>query len=120
MQREEFVLGIWNSGMLIPENLLINGRGRFSIGEFSRNNKYNRTGLMKNNTFKDNHWDKLPMSTFFVTKGKKYRFRVAYFSFVVCPVHVTIEEHEMVIIATDSSSVKPKRVRSFVIHSGER
>ena len=75
---------------------------------------------MKNNTFKDNHWDKLPMSTFFVTKGKKYRFRVAHYSFVVCPVHVSIEEHDMLIIATDSSPVKPKRVRSFIIHSGER
>ena len=120
MQREEFVLGIWNSGSLIPENLLINGRGRMSEAEFNNNPKYNQTGGMKKNPFKENHWDKLPLSTFFVTKGKKYRIRVAFYSFTVCPVLVSIQQHDMLIIASDSSSVKPKKVKSFIIHSGER
>ena len=114
------MLGTWNSGIFVTENLLINGKGRLSIGEFMNNNKYNLSGLLKSNVFEENHWHKLPVSTFFVTKGKRYRFRVAYYSFDVCPIVVSIEEHDMLIIASDSSPIKPKRVKSFVIHSGER
>ena len=122
MQKEEFVLGIWNSGTLIPENLLINGRGRLSEAEFNNNKKYNKTGGWKKNPFKGSigHYDKLPLSSFFVTPGKKYRFRIAYYSFAVCPVLVSIQQHDILIIASDSSPVRPKKVKSFIIHSGER
>ena len=113
-------MGIWNSRMLISENLLINGRGRLSDAEFNSNPKYNHSGIMTKNPFKENDWDKLPLSTFFVTKGKKYRFRVAFYSFTECPVLVSIEQHDILIIATDSSPVKPTKVKSFIIHSGER
>ena len=105
---------------MYTENLLINGRGRFSDDEFNKNPKYNKTGLMNDNVFRDEHKDKLPISTFFVTQGKKYRFRVIYYGFAFCPVLVSIQEHDMFIIASDSSPVKPKLVKSFIIHSGER
>ncbi len=114
------MLGTWNSGIFVTENLLINGKGRLSVGEFMNNNKYNLSGLLKTNAFEENHWNKLPVSTFFVTRVMKYRFRVAYYSFDVCPIVVSIEEHDMLIIASDSSPIKPKRVKSFIIHSGER
>ena len=114
------MLGVWNSGIFVTENLLVNGKGRLSVGEFMNNNKYNLSGLLKSNVFEDNHWDKLPVSTFFVTKGKRYRFRVTYYSFDVCPIVVSIEEHDMLIISSDASSIKPERVKSFIIHSGER
>ena len=103
----------------MPENLLVNGRGRFSKDEFDTNQKYT-TFRKHNNIFEDKHYDKLPLSTFFVTKGKKYRFRIIYYGFSFCPVLVSIQEHDITIISSDSSPVKPKKLKSFVIHSGER
>ena len=73
MERDEFILGVWNSGIFTPENLLINGRGRFSQKEFDANTKYNKSGTLTHNVFEDKSLSTLPMSTFFVTKGKKYR-----------------------------------------------
>ena len=105
---------------MLSENLLVNGRGRFTDDQFNYNPKYNLTQTAKNNFFKENNYDKLPLSTFFVTKGKRYRFRVIYFGFTYCPVMVHIEEHDMTIIATDASPVRPKKVKSFIIHSGQR
>ena len=105
---------------MVSENLLVNGRGRLFPDEFQKKPRYNRSGHLKTNMFEDDHLTKLPMATFFVTKGKKYRFRVAYYGFSPCPVLVNIQEHDMLIIASDASAVKPKKVKSFVIHSGER
>lgn len=105
---------------MIAENLLVNGRGRLFLDEFRTNPRYNKSGHLTTNKFEEEYKRKLPMATFFVTKGQKYRFRVAYYGFGMCPVMVNIQEHDMLIIASDTSAVKPKKVKSFIIHSGER
>ena len=69
---------MWNTGILLTDNLLINGRGRLFLDEFRMNPRYNKSGRLKTNMFEEEHKRSLPMATFFVTKGKKYRFRVAY------------------------------------------
>jgi hypothetical protein len=63
---------------------------------------------------------KLPIATFFVTKPYKYRFRVVSPGFTLCPVLLSIDDHEMLMIASDTGSLIPQRAKSFIIHSGER
>ena len=99
---------------------MINGKGRFFNTEFMANPKYNKSGILKENEFDTKQLRKLPLASFFVTKGKKYRFRVMNIGFTLCPVLVNIELHSMLLIASDTSAISPQEVNSFVLHSGER
>ena len=122
--REEFVLQHWNAISEGGESLIINGKGRFFEEGFSNNPKYNNTGRrrppLKENMFETQNLTKLPLASFFVTRGHRYRFRVMQPGFTLCPVLVTIEGHKMFIISSDTGPVKPQVAKSFVIHSGER
>ena len=40
--------------------------------------------------------------------------------FTLCPIQVSIENHTLVLIASDTNSIEPIRVDSFIIHAGER
>ncbi|KAL0894088.1 hypothetical protein ABMA27_014134 [Loxostege sticticalis] len=56
----------------------------------------------------------------FVMQGFAYRLRLINAIAIECPVVVRIEKHEMVVIATDASPVKPVVAKSVQIYPGER
>ncbi|KAK9889606.1 hypothetical protein WA026_006979 [Henosepilachna vigintioctopunctata] len=89
-----------NAGQL-PNNILINGKGKF---------RNPATGSVTNITF----------TQFEVTAGKKYRFRLINSFATVCPAQLSIEGHDMLVIATDGEPVKPVTVNTIISFSGER
>ena len=76
--------------------MLINGRGRSKNGP------------------------KTPLSTFHVNSGYRYRFRITSPGFTLCPIEVSVENHTMTLIASDTHDLKPIEVNSFIVHEGER
>lgn len=83
-------------GGQILDGILINGRGTDFLNETT------------------------PRSSFKVTRGFKYRFRVLNTGSEYCPFEFSISEHILSIISTDGNPVKPVEVKSFYIMAGER
>ena len=111
----------WNGQHEGGESLIINGKGRFFEESFQSNDKYNKTdNKLTENVFEKNKLTRLPMATFFVTPGNRYRFRAMQPGFTLCPVLVSIDDHEMTIIASDTGPLRPQKAKSFVIYAGER
>lgn len=112
----------WNSVPEGGESLIVNGKGRFFQESFESNQKYNASKLssLSENMFEKQNLTKLPLATFYVSHGFKYRFRVANPGFTLCPVLVSIDDHELLIIASDTGSVQPEKAKSFIIYGGER
>ncbi|XP_034939119.1 laccase-2-like isoform X2 [Chelonus insularis] len=80
-----------------PALLLINGKGRQPNGP------------------------EVPLSTFTVSAGKRYRFRLAHAGGAnACPITFTIEDHLLNLIALDGNPVNPERVGSITLSRGER
>ena len=79
---------------------LLNGRGRF---------RHQEKGTVIDS----------PVETFNVTSGKRYRFRVinaaTFYAF-----RVSIDDHEITIVASDGSDIQPVVCESFAIFPGER
>ncbi|CRL07208.1 CLUMA_CG020191, isoform A [Clunio marinus] len=61
-----------------------------------------------------------PLMIFHVEADKKYRFRLINAGLNVCPFLLQIEDHNMTIIATEVSYVKPQVINSLYFMSGER
>lgn len=61
-----------------------------------------------------------PLEVFRVERGQRYRFRFVNSMSHVCPAQVEIENHGLLIIASDSFDLQPVSVDSFVSNSGER
>lgn len=83
-----------------PENVLINGKGQF---------RDPNTGFMTNT----------PLEVFTITPGRRYRFRVINSFASVCPAQLTIQGHDLVIIATDGEPVRPVTVNTIISFSGK-
>ncbi|KOB79192.1 Laccase-25 [Operophtera brumata] len=56
----------------------------------------------------------------FVMQGYSYRLRLINAIAIECPVAVSIDQHEMIAIATDGRPVKPVTARSVQLYPGER
>ncbi|XP_034840580.1 uncharacterized protein stw [Maniola hyperantus] len=84
-----------------PENVLINGKGQF---------RDPNTGFMTNT----------PLEVFTITPGKRYRFRMVNAFASVCPAQLTIQGHNLTVIATDGEPVLPVYVNTIISFSGER
>ncbi|OWF55804.1 laccase-1-like [Mizuhopecten yessoensis] len=82
-------------------SVLINGRGRY----YSNSTTREHNGA--------------PLSVFTVDPGTTYRFRVIHVG-ALYPIRVSIDSHELTIIASDGYDVKPVVAESFVINPGER
>ncbi|XP_014787383.1 uncharacterized protein LOC106881494 isoform X1 [Octopus bimaculoides] len=78
---------------------LVNGRGRY----------YNESG--KHNG--------APLTVFEVESGKKYRFRVIAAG-ILYPFEVSVDGHQMVVVAADGHELKPSPVDYFILSPGER
>ncbi|XP_065347467.1 uncharacterized protein LOC135944434 isoform X1 [Cloeon dipterum] len=82
-----------------PDNILVNGKGRYESG---------------NNSFA------APLENFVVKKGKKYRFRLINSGYNNCPMELSVDNHTITVISTDGSNLQPIPVDSVVSYAGER
>ena len=115
------VLSNWNKNQgERSDNIIINGRGRMNNDTYYSNSMYKNFHDLKVNPFEVNLLDRLPLATFFVTANKRYRFRMLSPGFTLSPIRMSIDNHTLYVIATDSGSVKLKEVKSIVIFPGER
>ncbi|KAL3853447.1 hypothetical protein ACJMK2_016983 [Sinanodonta woodiana] len=78
---------------------LINGRGRFYDPE---------TGTHNN----------APLECFHVQQGKSYRFRVLAVG-IMHPFRVSVDNHSLLIVASDGHGIEPVMAESFIISPGE-
>ncbi|XP_046744637.1 laccase-2-like [Diprion similis] len=101
MSSERFPGRVKNNPGQVPENVLINGKGRW------KDPATNKTTSVQ-------------LETFVVQTGKKYRFRMINAFSSVCPAQMTIEGHSLTLIAQDGESVEPISVDTIVSSSGER
>jgi len=107
------VISEWSHGFAIQsildtiplsvESILVNGKGVHKDSSIGNNNPI------------------VPLSSFNVIGGKRYRFRVAHAGGVKgCPVTLEIDKHQILLIALDGHPVVPKVVSSIVLGRGER
>ncbi|KAH9491785.1 hypothetical protein Btru_029498 [Bulinus truncatus] len=87
-----------------PRLMLINGKGQYQA--------YN------NETANTVHYT--PRATFTVDPDKKYRFRLISSGIMNCPIQFSIDDHTMMIIASDGNNLEPFVTDSLTIYSGER
>ena len=85
-----------DTGKNKADTILINGKGRTENGP------------------------KTPFATFNVKSGFRYRFRIISPGFTLCPIEVSVENHNLTLIASDTHSIVPMEVTSFIVHEGER
>ncbi|XP_013112818.2 uncharacterized protein LOC106090989 isoform X1 [Stomoxys calcitrans] len=83
----------------MPKSILINGLGR------------NVNATYKNPTL---------YSKFEVARGGRYRFRVIYNGNTNCPVSLSIDQHDLLVIASDGNDIEPIVVQNITLHGGER
>ena len=61
-----------------------------------------------------------PLATFNVISGNRYRFRIISPGFTLCPIEVSVENHNLTLIASDKGPIEPVEVSSFILQEGER
>ena len=95
------------------------GRYRKNIGQTAQNFLINGRG---NWTDPDNPKDTTngKLTEFVVTKNKRYRFRIINSFSTVCIAELSIQNHNMTLIAQDGANVKPKDVDIIITTAGER
>ncbi|EFX81872.1 hypothetical protein DAPPUDRAFT_49503, partial [Daphnia pulex] len=99
----KFVAHHHDDGDNKPTSMIINGRGRLPKS---------RSELTSNET--------MPLSVFNVEQGQRYRFRVISNGFLNCPIQLSVDNHTLLMIASDGGALQPLEVDSVVIHAGER
>nr|AAN17506.1 laccase 1 [Manduca sexta] len=92
-----------SSGDNKPPTLLINGVGRFKIF----NNDTEKPVYMK-------------AARFNVEQGYRYRFRVINAEFLNCPIEMSVDGHNITVIASDGYDLEPITATSLVTYAGER
>ena len=55
-----------------------------------------------------------------MVKGQNYRFRVINPGILNCPIQISVDDHQLKMIASDGVPFFPKVVESFLIFAGER
>lgn len=61
-----------------------------------------------------------PLEIYEVMHGRTYRFRMINAGFLNCPVEVSIDHHNLTVIATDGWYFEPITVATIVVYAGER
>ena len=88
-----------HSGLYFTEHIiLINGKG--ALPESSQLN--------------------VPLETYKVKKGSRYRFRIINTGVSFCAMSISIDGHNLTLIASDGQPIVPIQVESLLSHSGER
>ncbi|XP_071124881.1 uncharacterized protein [Mytilus edulis] len=86
-----------------PASMLINGKGAFQ--KFTT-----RTGGEVYT----------PFEVFTIDSGRRYRFRLISNGLLFCPKHISIDDHNFTVIATDGTPIEPIEVESLIMYNGER
>lgn len=102
--REVLTISKYNGLRSRGEGLIINGLGGLEAFE-----------LPVENTF-----DTIPREVFRVQKGQRYRFRVIYNNQIPCPVQLSVQNHSLLVIASDGASFQPVEANSIMLSGGER
>ncbi|KAK6628330.1 hypothetical protein RUM43_002142 [Polyplax serrata] len=99
---DKFTLHIHAEGDNKPPSLLVNGKGRYE--KFG-----NETHILYT-----------PLEKFTVRQGFRYRFRLINSGFLNCPIQMSVDNHNLTIIATDGENVEPIEAESLISLAGER
>ena len=92
-----------NYGEEFIDDILINGRG-VDVDPL--------TGQTANSTAAT------PRAEFYVERGFRHRFRVVHAGFLFCPLELSIDYHDLLIIAVDGNPVVPLHVKSIILAAG--
>ncbi|BFG02114.1 laccase [Drosophila madeirensis] len=84
----------------VAENILINGRGR---------------NMKKGSKVRPTLYAHFP-----VIRGGRYRFRVIFNGVSNCPISLSIDHHDLVVIASDGNDLEPVQVQKIMLHGAER
>ncbi|KAF6212859.1 hypothetical protein GE061_010569 [Apolygus lucorum] len=57
---------------------------------------------------------------FNVVSGLRHRFRIIYNSAIYCPLQISVDNHTLTMISSDTSPFEPVDVDSFMMEAGER
>uniref|UniRef100_A0A0A9W3I8 Laccase-12 n=1 Tax=Lygus hesperus TaxID=30085 RepID=A0A0A9W3I8_LYGHE len=57
---------------------------------------------------------------FKVETGLRHRFRFIYNSAIYCPLQISVDDHKLTMISSDTSPFEPVEVDSFMMEAGER
>ena len=60
----------------------------------------------------------VPLETYVVKKGFRYRFRLINSAIQYCMIHLAIEGHNLTVIASDGSPIEPIIVDSIISANG--
>ncbi|XP_044727982.1 laccase-8-like [Chrysoperla carnea] len=99
---EIFALQNFASTGMPPYDILINGKSEKEV--YTKDGKNYKT----------------PRAVFEVEQGKRYRFRAIFNSIIYCPVQVSIDNHNLTMIGSDSGEFNPVEVETFIGNAGER
>ncbi|XP_021918366.1 oxidoreductase OpS5-like [Zootermopsis nevadensis] len=87
------------------EGLIINGLGGLEAFELPP---------------EEDTFDTMPREVFTVEQGQRYRFRVIYNNQIPCPVQLSVQNHSLLVIASDGASFTPVPANSIMLNGGER
>lgn len=93
---------VYNADYTRPRNILINGKGRNQLNSWPDNDARHR------------------YARFSVSAGMRYRMRVIYNGVFNCPLEFSIENHKMLMIASDGNDLEPIYADKFFVTSAER
>ncbi|XP_033638235.1 laccase-5-like [Asterias rubens] len=101
---DRFTRIVYGDLELAPDSMLINGKGRYRefIDESSNQSVYT------------------PREVFHVQRGNTYRFRTISNNLMDCLVEVSIDHHNLTIIASDGAPLQPVEAGAYGMSSGER
>jgi L-ascorbate oxidase len=99
---EKFVQHYHNDGNIRADAILINGKGVYY--EYQTSLK----GIIET-----------PRAVFTVKKGFRYRFRLIDAGVLLCPMQISIDNHNITVIATDGNDVEAIELESLTIYAGK-
>lgn len=128
-----------------PENILINGKGKYfeRIPKMNEDKNFYNPFVETNNSNtsskyrednnivfvptkrqkRSNDYEEselIPFEVFYVNENNKYRFRLINAEFLNCPMEFSVDSHNLTIFSSDGNDIKPIEVSSFVSYAGER
>ncbi|KAH9494715.1 hypothetical protein Btru_017691 [Bulinus truncatus] len=109
-----------NDHYIILTDWTLRMSGESYAQDFHGGHTTNIRSILVNGLGKSNSNVSLPYPEFKVVAGKRFRFRIVYNGVLNCPVFVTIDEHPMLVIASDGENFEPVEVDGLRIHGGER
>ena len=93
-----------DNGSNKPESVLINGKGQRALFSDAETNRSAYTAR----------------ELFEVTQGTRYRFRVVSNAITNCALKISLDGHNLTIIASDGAPLMPVETDAFIIYGGER